>query len=86
MFWILILCLLGLSITAAFRGMSLLNWTLGMALVLVGFAVFTDVSMLAITILAVLFAAVAIPLNYKPMIGYIVVIINFTFAGKFNIV
>ena len=67
MFWILILCLLGLSITAAFRGMSLLNWTLGMVLVLVGFAVFTDVSMLAITILAVLFAAVAIPLNYKPL-------------------
>ncbi len=66
MFWILILCLLGLSLTAAFRGMSLLNWTLGMVLVLVGFAIFTDVSMLAITVLAVLFAAVAIPLNYKP--------------------
>ncbi|MFC1777866.1 acyl-CoA dehydrogenase [Pseudomonadota bacterium] len=67
MFWILILCLLGLSITAAFRGMSLLNWTLGMALVLIGFAVFTSVSMLAIIALSVLFAAVAIPLNYKPL-------------------
>jgi len=67
MFWILILCLLGLSITAAYRGMALLNWTLGMVLVLVGFAVFTDVSMLAVITLSVLFAAVAIPLNYKPL-------------------
>jgi len=67
MFWILILCLLGLSITAAYRGMSLLNWTVGMALLLVGFAVFTSVSILAIVALSVLFAAVAIPLNYKPL-------------------
>ncbi|MCP4047485.1 MAG: acyl-CoA dehydrogenase, partial [Gammaproteobacteria bacterium] len=67
MFWVLILCLLGLSITAAFRGMSLLHWTLGMVLVLVGFAVFTSVSILATIILSVLFAAVAIPLNHKPL-------------------
>ena len=39
MFWILILGLLGFSIIAAFRGINLVNWTLGMALVLVGFAV-----------------------------------------------
>ena len=67
MFWIMILCLLGLSVTAAFRGINLLNWTLGMALVLVGFAVFTDVSLLATVILSVLFAAVAVPLNFKPI-------------------
>ena len=67
MFWIMILCLLGLSVTAAFRGINLLNWTLGMALVLVGFAVFTGVSLLATVILSVLFAAVAIPLNFKPL-------------------
>jgi len=67
MFWILILSMLGLSITAAYRGMSLLNWTLGMALVLVGFAVFTSVSMLAIIALSFLFAAIAVPLNYKPL-------------------
>ena len=36
MFWILILALLGLSIIAAYRGINLLNWTIGMALVLVG--------------------------------------------------
>jgi len=66
MFWILILFLLGLSITAAYRGFKLLNWTLGMALVLAGFAVFTTVSTLATIILSVLFATVAIPLNFKP--------------------
>ena len=67
MFWILIFSLLGLSITAAFRGMNLLNWTLGMALILAGFAVFTNVSTPAVIILSVLFAAIAIPLNFKPL-------------------
>ena len=67
MFWMLILSLLGLSIIAAYRGINLLNWTLGMALVLAGFAIFTSVSTLAIVILSVLFAAVAIPLNFKPL-------------------
>jgi len=66
MFWILILSLLALSITAAYRGFNLLNWTLGMALVLAGFAVFTSVSTLAVIILSVVFAAIAIPLNFKP--------------------
>jgi acyl-CoA dehydrogenase len=66
MFWILILALLGFSITAAYRGIKLMNWTIGMALVLVGFAVFTSVSMLAIGVLSVLFAAIAVPLNFKP--------------------
>ena len=33
MFWILILCLLGVSMTAAYRGFSLFNWTLGMVAV-----------------------------------------------------
>jgi acyl-CoA dehydrogenase len=67
MFWILILSLLGLSITAAYRGINLLNWTLGMALVLAGFAAFTSVSTLAIVFLSVLFAAVAVPLNFKSL-------------------
>jgi acyl-CoA dehydrogenase len=67
MFWILILSLLGFSITAAYRGMNLLNWTLGVVLVLAGFAVFTSVSILAIVILSVIFAAVAVPLNFKPL-------------------
>ncbi len=67
MFWILILSMLGFSIIAAFRGFSLLNWTLGNVLVLAGFAVFTEVSALAIVTLSVLFALIAIPLNYKPL-------------------
>jgi acyl-CoA dehydrogenase len=63
MFWILILSLLGLSVTAAYRGISLLNWTLGMALILAGFAIFTSVSLLSVLILSVLFLAIAVPLN-----------------------
>ncbi len=66
MFWILILSLLGLSLIAAFRGMNLLNWTLAMAVLLVGFAVFTDISMWVMTPVSLLFAAVVIPLNVKP--------------------
>jgi len=67
MFWVLILSLLGVSIIAAYRGFNLSNWTISMALVLVGFAIFTNVSTLAIIVLSVLFAAVAVPLNFKPL-------------------
>jgi len=67
MFWILILSLLGVSLTAAFRGIKLMPWTIAMVAVLAGFAFFTTVSNLAIIILSVLFAAIAIPLNYKPI-------------------
>jgi len=67
MFWILILSLLGFSIIAAYRGIKLLNWTLGVALVLAGFAAFTGVSTLAIIFLSVLFAAIAVPLNVKSL-------------------
>ena len=67
MFWILILSLLGVSLIAAFRGARLMTWTIAMVAVLAGFAFFTTVSSLAIIILSVLFAAIAIPLNYKPV-------------------
>jgi len=67
MFSILILSMLVFSFTAAYRGINLLNWSIGIALVLVGFVVFTDVSTLAVGILAVLFAAIAVPLNFKPL-------------------
>ncbi|NOR20858.1 MAG: acyl-CoA dehydrogenase, partial [Xanthomonadales bacterium] len=67
MFWVMILSLLGLSVTAAFRGIKLLNWTLGMAAILTGFAIFTTVSLYAVIIVSVLFAALAIPLNVKSM-------------------
>jgi acyl-CoA dehydrogenase len=67
MFWMLILCLIGFSVVAAYRGMKLFNWTLGMALVLAGFTFLTDVSTIAIVALSILFAAIAVPLNYKPL-------------------
>ena len=66
MFWMLVLCLLLMSVTAAYRGMNLLNWTLGMALVIAAFAIFTSVSTLAIVVTSVIFAAIAVPLNFKP--------------------
>ena len=67
MFWILIVGLLGFSVIAAYRGIDLRNWTIGMALILVGFAVFTSVSIAAITALSILFAAIAIPINVKSL-------------------
>ena len=66
MFWFLILGLLGFSLIAAYRGINLMNWTIGMVLVLVGFGVLTNVSMPALVVLSVLFGAIAIPLNFKP--------------------
>lgn len=67
MFWMLILSLLGVSLTAAFRGIRLIPWTAAMTAVLAGFAVFSSISTLAMVFLSVLFAAIAIPLNYKPI-------------------
>ncbi len=67
MFWLLLLSLLGVSIISAFRGIRLVPWTAAMTAVLSGFAIFTDVSTLAIVILSVLFAVVAIPLNHLPI-------------------
>ncbi len=67
MFWILIASLLGLSVTAAFRGVNLLNWSLGMALILTGFTAFTNVSTPAVIVLSVLLAAIVVPLNIKPL-------------------
>jgi len=63
MFWILIVALLAVSIAAAYHEMRLLPWTVAIAATLVGFALFTDVSIIAITLLAIVFAAVAVPLN-----------------------
>jgi len=67
MFWILILCLLTLSLASAYHGWKLSRWTLGMVVILAGFGFFTPVSSLAVVILAVLFAVFAIPLNFKPL-------------------
>jgi len=67
MFWMMILSLLGLSVVVAFRAIKLLNWTLGMAAILLGFAFFTSVSITAVVIVSVLFALIAIPLNVKSL-------------------
>ena len=67
MFWILILSLLGVSLVAAYRGVQLLPWTVAMAITFAGFAFFTNISVTAIAILSVIFAAIAIPLNYTPL-------------------
>ena len=67
MFWVMILSLLGFSVVAAFRGANLLNWTLGMTGLLVGFAFFTTVSLTAILIISVLFAVIAVPLNVNSL-------------------
>jgi len=67
MIWILISSLLGGSLIAAFQGMRLLHWTVAMIVVLAGFAAFTTISTPAIIFLSILFATIAIPLNYKPI-------------------
>jgi len=67
MFWILILSLLAVSLAAAYRRTRLLSWTAAMAVILFGFAFFTSISVTAISIVSVLFAAIAIPLNYTPL-------------------
>ena len=67
MFWILLLSLLGLSVVSAYRGFSLMNWTVGMALVLAAFAAFSSVSILSVVVLSIVFAAIAVPLNVKSL-------------------
>jgi len=67
MLWLMIMVLLGFSVLAAYRGFKLLNWTIGMALVLAGFATFTNTSTVGIALFSVLFAAIAIPLNILPI-------------------
>jgi len=67
MLWIMIMVLLGFSVLAAYRGFKLLNWTIGMALVLAGFGMFTNAPTLGIVLFSVLFAAIAIPLNVLPI-------------------
>ncbi len=67
MFWILILCLLAISLVAAYHGWKLLHWTLGVVVVLAGFGFFTSVSTTAVAVLSIIFAVVAIPLNFKPL-------------------
>jgi len=67
MFWMMVMVLLGFSVLAAYRGFKLLNWTIGMALVLAGFAMLTNVPTVGVVLVSVLFAVIAIPLNVLPI-------------------
>ena len=63
MTWLLLLTLLAVSLASAFRGVPLRTYTIAVAVVLVGFALFTGVSGLALSLTALVLAAVLIPLN-----------------------
>lgn len=67
MFLILILSLLLVSLAAAYHGLRLVLWTALMAATIVGFGFFTDVSMLGLVLTAIVFAAIAIPLNVESL-------------------
>jgi acyl-CoA dehydrogenase len=67
MFWMMIMVLLGFSVLAAYRGFKLLTWTIGVVVVLAGFAMYTNVPTLGVAVISVLFAAIAIPLNILPI-------------------
>jgi acyl-CoA dehydrogenase len=66
MTWLLILALLAISLVCAFYGTSLLTWTGAMAVGIVLFGASGSVPLLSLVIIAVLFAAVAVPLNVVP--------------------
>lgn len=63
MTWILLLALLAISLAAAFRGVKLAPYSYAMAGTLIAFALFTPVSGLAVTLTALVVAAVLVPLN-----------------------
>jgi len=66
MIWLLLLTLLGISLVCAFYGTSLLVWTGAMAAGIVVLGATGSVSFLGLLTIALLFAAIAVPLNVKP--------------------
>ena len=66
MTWLLLLTLLGISLVCAFYGTTLLVWTGAMAAGIVVLAATGTVPWLSVVVVALLFAAIAIPLNVKP--------------------
>ena len=66
MIWLLLLTLLGISLVCAFYGTSLLVWTGAMAAGIVVLGATGSVSFLGVLTIALLFAAIAVPLNVKP--------------------
>ena len=63
MTWMFFLTLLAVSLAAAFRGASLRHFSIGVAAVMVGFALFTDASGWAIALTGLVLAAILVPLN-----------------------
>ena len=66
MTWLMLLILLGISLACAFYGTSLLLWTAAIAAGVFVFAATGSVPLLSLIVVGVIFAAVAIPLNFKP--------------------
>ena len=66
MTWLLILTLLAISMACAFYGTSLLMWTIAMAAGIVIFGATGSVPMIELAVIAVIFAAIAVPLNVIP--------------------
>ena len=66
MTWLMLLTLLGISLACAFYGTSLLLWTAAVAVGIFVFAVTGSVPIFSLVVVAAVFAAVAIPVNFKP--------------------
>ncbi|MGK2926184.1 MAG: acyl-CoA dehydrogenase [Lysobacterales bacterium] len=66
MTWLLLLTLLAISLVCAFYGTTLLTWTAAMAVGIVVVAAGGSVPLLSLVVITVVFAAIAIPLNFKP--------------------
>jgi acyl-CoA dehydrogenase len=66
MTWLLILTLLAISMACAFYGTSLVMWTIAMAAGIVVFGATGSVPMISLAVIAVVFAAIAVPLNVVP--------------------
>ena len=66
MTWLLILTLLTISLACAFYGTTLLVWTIAMAAGIVALGATGQVPLISLTVIAVIFAVIAVPLNFKP--------------------
>jgi acyl-CoA dehydrogenase len=66
MIWLLLLTLLGISLACAFYGTSLLAWSVAMAAGIVVLAATGTESLASLLLIAVVFAAIVLPLNIRP--------------------
>jgi acyl-CoA dehydrogenase len=66
MTWLLILVLVGISLTCAFYGISLLIWTAAMVGGIVVLGATGTVPIMSLVVISALFALIAVPLNVKP--------------------